>query len=88
MLGWLTQLGFLQILIIFSDLKEKKYFYRKYLGQSQTTPSIIHYSELCDSRWWRGNVNKDNKYKQVGERSIYQLLAPSEDQSSNQSMFA
>ena len=26
MLGWLTQLGFLQILMIFSDLKEKNIF--------------------------------------------------------------
>ena len=46
--------------------ERKKYFYTKYLGQSQTTPSIIHYSELCDSQCGgemstKININKSKR---------------------------
>ena len=88
MLRWMTQLGFLKILMICADLrwiwkKKNKFYNRGYLGQSQTTPSFIHYSEVSDSRGGGEMSTKINKQVR-SEESIYQVLLPSYHQAGHQ----
>ena len=65
------------------DLKEKNTFTEGYLGQSQTTPSFIHYSEVSDSRGGDEMSTKINKQVRC-EESIYQVLLPSHHQAGHQ----